>query len=669
MTPRTTRYIRGGLLLGMAVLAAVVTRSLSQSSRPARPVVESSPTTDESPSTATRMEGFTHFRMEMGDEKFSIKAKSYTGKEGEEMHLQGVEVKFGYMAKGKPGQSTITSDESVYTPTLQKAVFTGNVHVVTEDGFEMETNSLVYRGDKNLSRTEDPVKFRRKDLSGTATGVVYDAAERKLEMLADVVLKLQDPDNVPMDIKSKRAVFERQEGLLKFIDDVEVVQGSDRLTAGRFFVNIADDTQAVYRAQAAEDVNLWMGGDAATSGLMPSTAGRGPRHLAGKKLDLWFRPDRTLQEATAGPDAVLTMMPGKGDPPEKRVLKARFLSFAFDEKGKLSELRGQKDSSFVASPIPPSKETGRTLSSQGFIARVDPASGQPTLIEFAKDVVFVQGPQRATADTAYYEGARSSVSLQDGPTLTDSAQGSKLTAKVIEIGTQTGDVHAHDDVHHVLEKPGAPGGLFGGSGGTTLLASDRFEYIAATKLASYRQSAILRSGKDEIRADEIRIQDQAGGKRKLEAAGSVVTRSQPVADKGGKAPAVVEGRAKEMTYEEGKHEIVYTGEVAIKQGDIETKSPKATLKLAAGGNAIETLVAGEPVEVQQGVRRATGTRATYTPGTETMLLVGEKVVLKDPTQELAGRSLTFHVGDARILVDGQAEIRTELIIRQDKPKQ
>ena len=670
MTPQTTRYIRGGLLVGMAVLAAVVTRSLSQSSRAPHPVIESSPTDGESPTTATRMEGFTHFRMEMGETKFSVKAKSYTGKEGEEMHLQGVEVQFAYMAKGKPGTSTITADESIYTPTLQKAIFTGNVHVVTDDGFILDTPSLVYRGDKNLSRTEDPVRFQRKDLAGTATGVVYDAAARRLELLADVVLRLTDPDNPPMDIKSARAVFERQEGLLKFIDSVEVVQGGDRLTAGRFLVNIADDTQAVYRAQAADDFNLWMGGGPLVPGLVPQTAGRGPRHLAGKKLDLWFRPDRTLQEATAGPDAVLTIMPGKGDPPEKRVLKARFLSFAFDEKGKLSELRGQKDSSFVAAPIPPSKLIGRTLTCQGFIARVEPATGEPTLIEFSKDVVFVQGTQRATSDTAYFEGPKSALSLQDGPTLTDSGPGSKLTAKVIEIGTRTGDVQAHDDVRHVLDKPGAAGGLFGGTGGTTLLASDRFEYVSATKVASYRQSAILRTGKDEIRADEIRIQEQAGGKRRLDAAGSVISRSHPVAEKGaGKAPATVEGRATEMTYEEARNEIVYTGDVVIKQGDIQTTSPKATLKLIAGGNAIDTLVAGEPVEVQQGVRRATGTRATYTPGTETMLLVGEKVVLKDPTQELSGRSLTFHVGDARILVDGRDQVRTELIIRQDKPKQ
>jgi lipopolysaccharide transport protein LptA/LPS export ABC transporter protein LptC len=668
MTPRTTRLIRGGLLVGMAGLAAVVTRSLS--TRTARPAVEASPGAAESPTTATRMEGFTHFRMEMGETKFSVRAKSYTGKEGEEMHLQGVEVQFTYMARGVPGTSTITADESIYTPTLQKAVFRGNVRVVTEDGFVLDTASLIYRGDKNLSRTEEPVRFQRKDLSGTATGVLYDAAERRLELLADVVLKLRDPDDEPMDIKSARAVFERREGLLKFIDHVEVVQGGDRLTAGRFLVNIADDTQAVYRAQAVDDVNLWMGGGDLAQGLAPSSAGRGPRHLAGKKLDLWFRPDRTLQEATAGPDAVLTIRPGKGDPPENRTLKARFLAFAFDERGKLSEVRGQKESSFIAEPLPPSKASARTLTCQSFIARVDPATGEPALIEFTKDVVFVEGTQRATADKAYFDGAKSALFLQEGPALADRAQGSKLTAKVIQIATRSGDVEAHDDVRHLLEKPGAEGGLLGGKGGSTLLAADRFEYTASTKLARYRQSALLRTGKDEVRADEIRIHELAGGKRRLEAAGSVVTRMHPAAEKGAAKPAaVVEARAKEMTYEEGKNEIVYTGDVVIRQGDIQTTSPKATLKLTAGGGSIDTLVAGEPVEVQQGVRRATGARATYTPRTETMLLVGESVVLKDPTQELKGRSLTFHVGDARILVDGREQVRTELIIRQEKPRQ
>ncbi len=71
------------------------------------------------------------------------------------------------------------------------------------------------------------------------------------------------------------------------------------------------------------------------------------------------------------------------------------------------------------------------------------------------------------------------------------------------------------------------------------------------------------------------------------------------------------------------------------------------------------------MEVQHGPRRATGAWATFTPATETMVLTGEKVVLRDPPQELTGRALTFHVGDARVLVDGREQERTELIIRKD----
>jgi len=82
---------------------------------------------------------------------------------------------------------------------------------------------------------------------------------------------------------------------------------------------------------------------------------------------------------------------------------------------------------------------------------------------------------------------------------------------------------------------------------------------------------------------------------------------------------------------------------------------------------VRTIVAGEPIEVKQGERMATGRRGTYTPALETMLLVGDNVVLKDPTQEVKGRSLTFHVGDESIVIDGREEVRTETKILRQGP--
>jgi lipopolysaccharide transport protein LptA len=148
----------------------------------------------------------------------------------------------------------------------------------------------------------------------------------------------------------------------------------------------------------------------------------------------------------------------------------------------------------------------------------------------------------------------------------------------------------------------------------------------------------------------------------------VVSRMQPKAAAPGKVPATVEAHAGDMTYDEGLNQIVYHGDVLIRQGDIQTKSPAATLSLNPDGGSIKTLEAGDPVEVQQATRHASGAKGTYSPSTETMVLVGDNVTLTDPTGQVQGRSLTFHVGDERVLVDGREEVRTQVIIKQEPPK-
>jgi lipopolysaccharide export system protein LptA len=72
------------------------------------------------------------------------------------------------------------------------------------------------------------------------------------------------------------------------------------------------------------------------------------------------------------------------------------------------------------------------------------------------------------------------------------------------------------------------------------------------------------------------------------------------------------------------------------------------------------------VEVTFGQRKASGARATYEPGPGTLTIVGDKVRMKDPEQVVEGRSLTLHLADDRILVDGQEQVRTQTIIRGRK---
>src|SRR5262249_51272661 len=131
-------------------------------------------------------------------------------------------------------------------------------------------------------------------------------------------------------IRSARAEATRQEGLLKFLGVVEVTQANDRLTADRLLVNFSPEEKVIYRAQAIDDVDVWTQGSTQIPGMTTATTGGGARHLTCRRLDLWFRPDKTLQQAVAGPGADLTLMPGPKDPPERKHLASDVLDFVFD---------------------------------------------------------------------------------------------------------------------------------------------------------------------------------------------------------------------------------------------------------------------------------------------------------------------------------------------------
>ena len=199
----------------------------------------------------------------------------------------------------------------------------------------------------------------------------------------------------------------------------------------------------------------------------------------------------------------------------------------------------------------------------------------------------------------------------------------------------------------------------------TVLVCRRFEYDSIGRRAAYRENALLRSGRDEVRAPLIVLEDPAPTQRRLHASGGVVSLLYPrSSSEAGDEPASVQTRSQDMVYEEAAGRVVYTGEVQIRQGDIVTLSPEAVVTLSEAGDDVLKIVAGEPVEVRQGERRAEGRTGTYTPGNETMVLEGDEVVLQDVDRSVRGRVLTFQVGEDRIRVDGQEAVRTEAIFKR-----
>jgi lipopolysaccharide transport protein LptA len=295
-------------------------------------------------------------------------------------------------------------------------------------------------------------------------------------------------------------------------------------------------------------------------------------------------------------------------------------------------------------------------------------------MEFQGQVEIVEPKRRAAAEAGRFLEKDQALSLSGGARLADEAEGSDLQADAIDVqgGAGSGKVAARGNVRHVVTARGARRGPFGDGRGFQASAGS-FDYDGRAKTARYREEAVLRAGDDEVRGDLIVMEETEAGRRRLSASGQVRTQLQArggaaSGEAGGPARKPIETESAEMLYEEARRTVVYRGKVRIRQGEVVTLSPEATAHLTADGAGVEKVVAGEPVEVWQGERRARGTRGTYTPDRETMVLVGDEVVLEDRKQKVVGRSLTFHARDDTILVDGREVERTESVFRREPRK-
>jgi LPS export ABC transporter protein LptC/lipopolysaccharide transport protein LptA len=664
MTPDATRTLRRGLLGVLLVVTAAVAWSLR---RPPPPLPATAGTGSQS--SGASFGELVYRSFQEGKENYVVRARASAGQDQEGMHLQGVEVTLPRVVDGKPADSTVSSDECLYDPVRQKAFFHGHVRVRTGEGLELETESLSYRGDQGRAESKEAVRFKRNTLSGSSTGIVYQAGEGRIELLADVVLRIENGDRPPTEIRSAYATAMRDQSAVRFDGDVLVTQDADSLKADHLTLDLTADRESIDHALALDNVEARTGGASALPGV-PSTAGRGPRILRCRRLAIWFRENRQLQEATAVRNAELEALPGPREPPEHRRLQAHAITFRFDEEGRLQQLEAGVGVLLSAEPIPPARALPRTVRCESLTALIDPVLGDLRTADFAGSVEFTQGKRRASSQAARYDQSLSTLNLSLQPRLVDEEQGSDLTADAIDLGTQNGNLAARDNVRHLFS--GKHGPLRSGAQARdtpTVIIARKLDYDGASHTARYQGNSLLRSGQDEVRAPLIVLEEPVGAPRRLRARGGVVSILNPHSSSPpGKPPAPVEVRGQDMVYEEAMQRIVYTGEVAIRQGDIRSKSPEATVNLSPDGSAVQTLVAGEPVEVVQGDRKGVGARGTYTPETETFSLVGEKVTLNDPTRQVDGRSLTFHVGDDRILVDGREEVRTESIFKRTPPK-
>jgi lipopolysaccharide transport protein LptA len=662
MIPRQARLVRRSLVGALVLLAGAIAFGLR------KPAPTPAGVTDGATAPAGQGPRFEKYvlRMFRDGREHVVKAESSLGQGAEGVRLRGVEATLPRVYQGKPATTTISAAEAAIDQERQKARFKGNVHVVTSEGLEFWSESLIYDGKQQRGRSDERVRFSKGDFSGEATGAEYDGTTEQLELRADVTLVSAREGHPPLEVRAGHAWGEQQTQRVRLEGGAHLTQGSDSLEAATMTLDFADGFAYVSRLVAIDNVVLAAGGGSEAPGITGSFGGKGARRLRCRKLHMNMGPGGALQEVIAAQNAELVVEPAAGGK-ERRTLKADVLAFRFADD-KLVELSGGDKAFFSVEPVKGKSAVARTVHGQKLFATPDPGTGELSQVVFEDQVELVEPGRRATAGRALLDEKNGLLSLSLSPRVVDTEQGSDLKAQQIEIDQKSGGLTAKEGVEQVMAPRPKGGGLMGRQEVTQVTARF-FEYDGKGRVGRYREGVALTSGADEIRSAAMAIEEPGPGHRRLVATDGVTSLLHPrTTGKERRPQKPVATRSSTMVYDEAAGTVVYSKEVVIRQEDIETRSPEATLYLSKDGSQMEKLVAGEPVEIVQGTRKATGRRGTYLPGEGKLVIIGEPARLDSPTERLAGPIITFFVEDERAKAEGEEEERTESVFKQGASK-
>ncbi len=591
-----------------------------------------------------------------GKKGLELQAGGSSGRETERRFLDTVKARIPFVSQGRSATVEIVADHAQHVASRPSALFQGHVKMTTDDGLVLLTDELFYDGYDGRAQSERLVTFTRKDVSGEAKGMLYEAWSDSITFFQDVKIRLRDRDDPPADIDADSACLSRERNALFLEGHVRVSQGANRAQSGSLELYFGED-KAIYRALFRDGFELVAQGDTAALGFsFPRASGR--RTIRGRRLEMTFGEGRALEEVSAGPDAVMIVEPGPDDPPERREMRADALIFKFAPNGKLRQYLGNFGTSVRFVPLDPGTVDLRSISATYFFANLDPETGEAETIVFNEHVVFERKNQRGLGAKAEFSEKTARLTVSGGAAIEDSAARVSLLSSIIDLDTRSGSFSARGGVRHT-QKGGIPGSPFGTAGSDLLATSRQVVYDAQKKSTRYRERVVLRAGEDELRASTIETVETPQGPR-ITADADV-----EIVIAGGGPGAGLSAHAAKMTYLPQDRKFDFKGSAAVRQQDFETKAPEIHVALGTPGTfEVRSLEAqGGLVTVKAKDRNAEGTHLFYTPKDGRVVMSGAPVKLEDQGRRLQGKSVTFLTSGDQVELVGE-EGRTETVLQR-----
>jgi lipopolysaccharide export system protein LptA len=605
--------------------------------------------------------------------------------------------------------NTPAASLSTATPSSQSSA------AETRNLIHVKTSALTFNENTGIAQTNAPIEFRLPEATGSAVGATYDSHGGVLMLKAAV--KITSTGQRQATITGHSAVITKNPSKvvvqLAKLEEPQRTLSADKVTAFMRDDNTVDrivgtgNLHASSTGPKAAEINAtegelqMAGANQARSGLLSggvTFASKGDSPADGKagKVLLSFGPANRVTKARAEDSVQLKQgAPGKTQElhaavldvfvkngkkieravtsagpaeivreqaPGKTTISAGHFETTFNDQNRPVSLYGTPDTKIVDS-LPGKPD--RILTAREVTAKFND-KGEIVSADQSGDFHYQEGTQTATADRARYMAAEETIVLTGSPRVVDS--GATLTADSIQLNRKTRNAVAQDNVKTTYTNMMAqPSGAMLASSDPIHVTGSSVNFSSATGVARYTK-ARLWQGPNIVEAPTINFDRN---KRSLQAQGSQAQGSQggQVAsvfvqkDKSGKLTPV-NVTSDKLSYVDSERKAVFSGNVIVRTQDTTIDSDTVQVILLPRKSQAETQSASQldhiesqgDIKIQQGGRKATGTRLIYTAAEEKMVLTGtpskRPSIFDAERGQITGDSLTFFTHDGRVLVGG-----------------
>ncbi|NOT64364.1 MAG: LPS export ABC transporter periplasmic protein LptC [Acidobacteria bacterium] len=198
-----------------------------------------------------------------------------------------------YLPNGPEGkeESKLEAERGVYYQQAGQVECTGNVKLVNSDGAEITTQLLRYDQNTEVATTDQPVQFKRGEVSGTSVGAIYYVKTKVADLVKDAHLIRQHPvkdkPGPPTELTAQHLIYDALKG-------EAFAQGNATITQGGQTAK-ADSIKGFLDVKTQQLKNAELRGNAYLKEVTPQKTSE----IQSRDMDFFFDERQELKQAVA----------------------------------------------------------------------------------------------------------------------------------------------------------------------------------------------------------------------------------------------------------------------------------------------------------------------------------------------------------------------------------